>query len=196
MKRTLWFFVVALLVVDVIMLAQRQQLEGKLRDLRRRSASAMVKTRYASEEEVLLAVTRKVEAPFPLAPARGGADDSVQIFLLTSVEDCTNCVEDEVTKLNQVVLAHPERVSSVQGFFIDESQKDKAQRFIHTLNPAPVFPMSVRNLLPQVPGATTPLVLVVRSKDGKILDAHKPVPEDLMRRDAFYSRWTAALGIS
>jgi hypothetical protein len=55
---------------------------------------------------------------------------------------------------------------------------------------------SVRNLLAQVPGATTPLVLVVRSRDGKILDAHKPVPEDLMKRDAFYSRWSAALGMS
>ena len=123
----------------------------------------------------------------------GGA---VQFVLLASVDNCTNCIEDEVAKLNELVAASSSRVSGIQGFFVDEERSQMAETFIEHLSPAPVFPMSVRNALSQLPDATTPLVLVIRSRDGKILDAHKPIPEDLTKRDAFYARWAAALGMS
>lgn len=57
-RRLLWFFVVALLAVDVVLLVQRGRLVGSLRDLRARSGLAMIESAYADEEEALLTRTR------------------------------------------------------------------------------------------------------------------------------------------
>lgn len=195
-KRVLWFFVVALLAVDILLLVQRSESGSRFRNLQRASATAMLKTEYAAEEEVLLTRTSAVPAAFPRAANTREEDDAVQFVLLASVDNCTNCIEDEVAKLNELAAAGSSRVSGVQGFFVDEERSRMAETFIEHLSPAPAFPMSVRNALSQLPDATTPLVLVIRSRDGKILDAHKPIPEDLTKRDAFYARWAAALGMS
>ena len=195
-KRILWFFVVALLAVDILLLVQRRESRARFRDLQRASAIAMLKTGYAAEEEALLTGTPAVPPAFPRAATAREEDDAVQFVLLASVDNCTNCIEDEVTKLNELMAGGSRRVSGIQGFFVDEERSRMAKTFIEHLSPAPVFPMSVRNALSQLPGATTPLVLVIRSRDGKILDAHKPIPEDLTKRDAFYARWAAALGMS
>lgn len=195
-KRVLWFFVVALLAVDIVLLAQRSRSGMRFRDLQRASAVAMLKTEYAAEEEALLAKTAAVPPTFPRIEAAQEDGDKVQFVLLASVDNCTNCIEDEVAKLNELVAAGSSRISGIQGFFVDEEQAAMAEVFIEHLSPAPVFPMSVRNPLAELPDATTPLVLVIRSRDGKILDAHKPIPEDLTKRDAFYARWAAALGMS
>jgi len=195
-KRILWFFVVALLAVDILLLVQRRESRTRFRDLQRASATALLKTGYAAEEEALLTGTSAVPPAFPRAAAAREEDDAVQFVLLASVDNCTNCIEDEVTKLNEFMAGGGRRVSGIQGFFVDEQRSQMAKTFIEHLSPAPVFPMSVRNALLQLPGATTPLVLVIRSRDGKILDAHKPIPEDLTKRDAFYARWAAALGMS
>lgn len=196
MKRTLWLVVVALLTVDVVMLLQRRRLENSFRDLRRKSASAMVKMEYAAEEEALLTSTRVVPLSLPRVRGNKAGSETVQFLLLASVDDCTNSIEDEVSKLNQVAAQSSGRIGGVQGFFVNEDRAETARRFIKNLSPAPVFPVSVRNALSSLPAATTPLVLVIRTRDGRILDAHKPIPEDLKKRDAFYARWTAALGLS
>jgi hypothetical protein len=194
-KRVLWFFVVALLAVDIVLLAERSQSGKRFRDLQRASAAAMLKMEYAAEEEALLTKTAAVPPAFPrVESAEDG--DAVQFILLASVDNCTNCIENEVAKLNELVVAGLSNISGVQGFFVDAERLRMAETFIKHLSPTPVFPVSVRNALSQLPDATTPLVLVIRSRDGKILDAHKPIPEDLTKRDAFYARWAAALGMS
>jgi hypothetical protein len=199
MTRILWLFVVALLAVDVTMLLQKRQIEGqfaeRFQDLQRKSDAAILKSKYADEEEDLLNVTRAVPAAFPHL-AGETAEGAVQFVLLASIDDCTNSIEDEVAKLNQIALDSASGNREVRGFFVNEDRPEMAQTFIANLSPSPAFPITVKNLLPQVPHATTPLVLVIRSRDGKILDAHKPIPQDLTKRDAFYSRWTAALGLS
>ena len=195
-KRVLWFFVLALLAVDILLLVQRSETGTRFKALQRASATAMLKTEYAAEEEILLTTTAAVPAAFPRIAAAQEEGDAVQFVLLASVDNCTNCIEDEVAKLNELMARSPSRVSGIQGFFVDQERSQMAEAFIQHLSPAPVFPMSVRDALSQLPGATTPLVLVIRSRDGKILDAHKPIPEDLTKRDAFYARWAAALGMS
>lgn len=125
-----------------------------------------------------------------------GDVDAVQFVLMASVNDCTNSIEDEVSRLNELTLRESGKITGVQGFFVDQGETQKAATFIGHLSPAPIFPMSIKNVLAEFPEATTPLVLVVRSRDGKILDAHKPIPEDLAKRDAFYTRWIATLGLS
>lgn len=193
MERVLWVFVVALLAVNVTLMVQRKQNDARFQDLRQESSTAQIKVKYAAEEEMILTGVGTVPAAFPRSREQSG--DSVQFVLLASVKDCTNSIEDEVAKLNELSLRNSSRMAGIQGFFVDEDQRRKAETFIAHLSPAPVFPMSVKNALSQLPEATTPLVLVLRSRDGRILDAHKPIPEDLTKRDAFYARWTAALGI-
>lgn len=195
MQRTLWFFVTALLAVDITLLVQRRQSDARFEALRTSSASAVLKARYADEEESLLTGTEVLPATFPRLTG-SGAGEAVQFVLLTSIGDCTNCVEDEVARLNQIALRASARLAGIEGFFAQRGRPEMARRFIAHLDPAPRFPLSVQDALPALPGATTPLVLVVRSRDGRILDAHKPIPEDLTRRDAFYARWAAILGLS
>lgn len=195
MQRASWFFVVALLMVDIILLVQRRQLEDRLETLRAKSVEAVLKAKYADEEEALLSGIGKLPATFPRL-SDAGAGDPVQFVLLAGVDDCTNSIEDELTRLNEIALAGSAKITGIQAFFVDEKRPELANRFIARLTPAPLFPMSVKNALAELPGATTPLVLVVRSRDGRILDAHKPIPEDRTKRDAFYARWAAALGLS
>ena len=195
MERVLWFFVLALLAVNVTLMVQRKQNDQRFQELRRTSSTAQVKVKYATEEEMILTGVGAVPAAFPRARMDEPAGDTVQFVLLASVKDCTNSIEDEVAKLNELSVRNSSRIAGIQGFFVDENQRQKAETFISHLSPAPVFPMSIKNALAQLPEATTPLVLVLRSRDGRILDAHKPIPEDLTKRDAFYARWAAALGM-
>ncbi len=188
MQRMLWFFVVALLAVDVALLVQRSRLSDRFETLERSSASARLKTSYAQEEEALLTVRGRVPETFPRARVGTATGDTVQFVLLASVDNCTNSVEDEVAELNEIQRSG--KASDVQGFFVDEDRPEMARRFIRHLSPAPEFPVSVRNVLAQLPEATTPVVLVIHSRNGTILDAHKPIAEDLAKRKAFYARWT------
>lgn len=196
MRGVPWFFVVALLAVDVLMLLERRQLQGRLEAVERTSAAARVESRYAEEEEAILATAGALPPGLPGVETGPGAGDKVQFLLLASIDDCANCIEDEVAKLNEVSRWRSGRIAAVRGYFVDEDRAERAERFIRGLSPAPSFPLSVGNALARVRRATTPLVLVVRSRDGRILDAHKPIPENLRRRDAFYARWSSLLGLS
>jgi len=194
-KKLLWFFVVALLAANILLLLQREQ-ERKAPSGRPRLeadlAAALTKTAYAEEEEALVVGTGAVPPTFPGLQTDAVNGDSVRFFLFASVEDCTNCIEDEVLKLNEIVATGlAGKISGVRGFFVDEERRDTAQQFIAHLSPQPLFPMTVKDAISRIPPATTPLVLVVRAQDGKILDAHKPIPQDLTKRDTFYARWAA-----
>lgn len=194
-RRLLWFFVVALLAVDVVLLVQRGRLVGSLRDLRARSGLAMIESAYADEEEALLTRTRTVPATFLGVRAGAGGPDALLFVLVVSVDDCTNCIEDEIVKLNEIAITDRGREVRVVGYFVDEERSEIARRFIDHLAPSPLFDVSIENALVELPGATTPLVLVVRPHDRKILDVHKPLPQNFARRDAFYARWLALAGL-
>ncbi len=196
-KKTLWFFLLILLAVDIWMLVQRSRLNESLRALRSSAASATLQAAYTDEEEALVVSVSTLPPTFPALQAEEVDGESVQFLLIASVNDCTNCIEDEIEKLNHITLrAPPQTVTGIQAVFVDEDKADAAQAVINHLSPAPLFPVSIMEVLSQIPDATTPLVLVVRARDKKILDAHKPIPEDLTRRDAFYTRWEATLGLS
>lgn len=196
MKNLPWLLLVALLAVNVGLVAKWKYLTGSLREARSTAAPALLKARYADEEEALLARIGAVPASFPRLEANGIPEDSVQFLLIVGVSDCTSSIEDEIAKLNQLAAHRSERLAGVRGFFVAESQAAVARRFIQNLSPPPRFPITVENVVQHVPEATTPLVLVIRSGDGRILDAYKPIVEDLTKRDAFYARWFAALGLS
>lgn len=192
-RRLLWVFLVALLAVDGFLLFQRGRMARSLRDLQSRSANAIVESAYADEEQALLTKARTVPAAFPRAStdAKSGVSSGVEFVLVASIDDCTNCIEDEIVKLNELAAGNPRGAAGIAGFFVDEDRLTTARRFIDHLSPAPRFPISVRDVLAELPEATTPLVLVIRSRDRKILDTHKPLPQNLAKRDAFYVRWAA-----
>lgn len=194
-KKLLWFFLMALLGVDVFMLMERNRLVERLETLQDDCARGAVQIEYAEEEEALLTQVQKLPADVLRSLQAEDRDGAIRFVLLASVDDCTNCIEDEIFKLNRMSQGSGATPIAVEGFFVDEERADQARRFIENLNPAPLFSLTVRDVVSVVPKATTPLVLVVRNRDARILDAHKPIPEDLSRRDAFYARWTQVLGL-
>jgi len=192
-KKILWLTVVALLAVDVFLVVRGRQMSALVLDLESDAASYRAEAAYGDEQEALLNQVGSVPADFPKLTGEVAADTAVDVYLLVSVDDCTNCIEDEVSRLNMLALEPSDRVSGIWGFFVDEDRPEAVAVVRDHLAPQPVFPFAVGNPLPMLPGATTPLVLVVRSQDGRILDAHKPIPQNLTRRDAFYARWTPQL---
>lgn len=195
MQRMLWALLVGLLAVDIVLLFERHKLERRVRNLEEASASAMLEARYSREEQGLLAGSRAVPVGFSRLTTALRQEDAVQFVLLASAEDCTNAIEDELPKLNELAAHGSEKIAGVHGFFVDEERPARAREVIRHLSPPPAFSVTVQNAMAHLPGVTTPLVLVIRSRDGRILDAYKPIPLDGSRRDAFYSRWSAVLGL-
>lgn len=195
MERVPWFFVLALLAVDLFVLHQRHELQAQLESFEQSSAVATTKVSYAHEEEDLLGRVRQVPPGFPRLADVSGSADAVEFVLLASADDCTNAIEDEVTKLNQIAAHSAKTVTGIRGFFVDVSRPRRARAVLDHLSPPPLFPFTIQNPLGLLRGATTPLVLVIRSKDGRILDASKPIPQDYPKLDAFYSRWSSILGL-
>lgn len=193
-KRFLWVVMVLLLVANVLLLIERRSSATSFTLLRREAAVAQLESRYTAEQEKLLIETGWVPPPL-LEPTITDREAELQFLLLASIDDCTNCIEDEFVKLNEISRATPSRTTAVRAIYVDSDREPRAQALIANLSPEPVFPVSIDDVMPHLPNATTPLVLVVRTADGKILDAHKPIPENLSRRDAFYERWRAALGL-
>ncbi|NJL27732.1 MAG: hypothetical protein HC897_07470 [Thermoanaerobaculia bacterium] len=200
-RKILWVFFMLLLGTDVFLVLQRDHLNDMVKSLAEensnladRNRMLSTKATYIEEEDNI--ITNRLELPeeFPWRPNRSFAGPRFHFKLLASTADCTNCIESEVIHLNQIAtMKQNMHAGNVQAFFVDEERLETAERFIANLSPKPLFPFSVRNVLPYLPGATTPLVLVVRSHDGMIVDAHKPIPEDLLRSEAFYARWAGVL---
>lgn len=193
-KKLLWFFLVGLIAVDASLLWQKGRLDRRLAELEDSAREARIEQEYADEQEALVLGPGLVSPGFHdgLRATTGG--DGVQFVLFASLDDCMNCIEDEVEKLNEIVRCASPRVDQVRGFLLDEHRREQAEALLAQLSYAPIFPLSIR-FTPRdlAAGASTPLVLVVRSRDGKILDAHKPIPQNLTRRDTFYTRWLQAL---
>lgn len=194
MQRAAWIILVCLLAANVALLAQRRQFGERLQRVRHGSALAEVKAHYAQEEQELVVRTGALPAGFPLAAFSAAGPGDVAFLLLASIDDCVNCIQDEIVMLNKVAGGRLPGVAGIQGYLVDRNRPGAVERFRRHLNPAPAFPLAAVDALAHLPGAHTPLVLVVRVGDRRILDAHKPIPEYLSKRNAFYARWLRLLG--
>lgn len=183
-KKLLWVFLVALLVMNALLLVDRNTTAESVEALRAETGAASVKAKYAEEEESLVLSGLSWSPPAPSSQGKG----VLTFVLVVSIEDCTNCIEDELEKLEELARSNPESLTEIRGYFVDEDRAEAARGFVKRLSSG-VFPFEVRNLIDELPGASTPLVLVVDSQTGAILEAHKPIPGDLSKRDAFYERW-------
>lgn len=194
-KRLLWTFMVLLLVMNVVLLVGRRDAGATLAQVRREAMVAHLESRYNAEQEALLVETAVVPPPLLRSGlAEPGAD--LQFLFLASIDDCTNCIEDEFLRLNEISRVRPYRTVAARAIMVDADRESRVRTVLANLSPAPEFPVSIENVMTLLPKATTPVVLVVRTSDGRILDAHKPIPENLSRRDAFYERWRTILELS
>ena len=195
MQRTAWLLLICLSAVDLVLLYQRRELQAELASLRAKSAEAIARGSYSEEEERLLASIRSLPSAFPLTPTSRLDEDTFQVLLIAGRNSCGSALEAEIVRLNELIRRKPRKLRSVRGFFVDGSKESQAGRFIGQLHPQPEFPIDVSNVIANLPAATPPIVLVIRTRDRKIADAHKPVPEALIRRDAFYARLDALLNV-
>lgn len=208
-KRFLWGLLVVLLVVNGFLLLRMRQMgesfQDRYQDLRRDAATSRLEAEYADEEQAILTGSPILPRDFPRlgetrTPTGDGAgtpaiaESSLHFFLLVSIEDCTNCIEDEIAQLNRLTVEDPEGLAGSWVYFVDEGREAEVEPLVEYLSPSPLMPLTVDDPTSLIPQATTPLVLVVRDGDRRILDVHKPIPQDLTRRDAFYARWRALLG--
>jgi hypothetical protein len=193
-KKALWIVMALLLAANIALLLDRRSTASSFAQMRREAAVSHQESQYNAEQETLLIATSEVSASLLRSTSSDPGVD-LQFLLFASIDDCTNCIEDEIAKLNEISRASPSRATAVRGIYVDVDREPAAAAMIANLSPVPVFPISIENVMTDLPKATTPLVLVVRTTDGRILDAHKPIPENLSRRDAFYERWRAALDL-
>lgn len=193
-KKLLWFFMIGLLLLNGALLWQRKGLDLRLQSLAQASVEARLEKAYVDEQETLVLGDELARTSLPATLRAGTSGGGLQFLLLASLDDCTNCIADEVEKLNQLVRCGSGRIDDVRGVLLDEHRREQAEGLLSHLSPSPSFPLSIEpSSREALVGATTPLVLVVRSRDGKILDAHKPIPQDLSKRDTFYTRWIETL---
>lgn len=193
-RRILWILLIALLVVNFLLLRSVRRLDEQYRTARTDAASERVEAAYGDEEQELVIGTPSLPQSFPNWREQEDTNEGVYFLLIVSVNDCTNCIEAEIAQLNRLMVEEPDDFAGAHIFVMNENSQGEVEPLVRHLSPAPLAPLTVENPLPALPtDASTPLVLVVRARDGVILDAHKPIPEDLTRRDAFYSRWRALL---
>lgn len=198
-KKLLWVFLVALLATNLGLNWHRGGMEREVMEVREQARVAWAEQDYTDEEEALVSGRRTLPADVmgEALQARDRSEEGgVHFLLIAGIHDCSNCIEDEVAKLNEFVGAQSPLIAGIHGFYVDGEQPDAVRSVIDHLRPTPAFAFRTQEVLSGIPGASTPLVLVVRARDLRILDAHKPIPEDLSKRDAFYERWNATLGNS
>jgi hypothetical protein len=122
------------------------------------------------------------------------AGDCLRVGFLfyTKATDCSNCIDQEVRVLNQLYLLGK---SPVTGYYLP-SRDLPAQKFINVFGI--LFDIITIDSLGSICGIRadrTPFIVVVDSPTARILDAYQPEPNNLEKRNAFYSRWQRVLQI-
>ena len=187
----LWIVLAVLVMVDGVMFVAWKQANSRLEVLAGESHTARGKYIYAAEEERLVHSAKVVPPSFPLLA--GQHPQGVQFHLIVSVDDCLNCIEDEVTALNDLASDSQKLMTDgVRGHWVRNASEDRVAAISEYL-PSPHFRFQATDDMSLVEGSYTPLVLVVRTADRRILDAHMPIPEDHSKRRAFYERWQTLL---
>lgn len=95
--------------------------------------------------------------------------------------DCSNCIRQEVEMLNVFHLPQ------VIGFFLKNNTRSK-EHFIKSYGiKFPIVSVS-RFPIQSVVIDKTPIIFVVNSRN-EIIDSYEPQPNNLVKRNAFYTKW-------
>lgn len=105
-KKALWILMVLLLAANIALLVDRRSTASSFAQMHREAAVSHQESQCNAEQEMLLTETSEVPASLlPSTVADPGVD--LQFLLLASIDDCTNCIEDEIAKLNEISHANP-----------------------------------------------------------------------------------------
>ena len=116
------------------------------------------------------------------------AQEGISLVVLVDPNNCSNGLESDIARLNYFHRHRPGWINSVEGYYVSE-QYDLFEEFrsMHDIQ----FPLSKRSIpLPYMDNMTTPLVLIIDSQSGMVLDTHQPIPDDLQKSQLFYDKWT------
>ncbi len=139
----------------------------------------------ATEETALELPTGMFESP--VKSHNSGA--SISIVILLDINNCSNGLNLDVARLNQLHRNPKEWINSVYGYYVSLDKK-YLEDFIsmHAIE-FPVFHMNLLEEFPDYYKISTPLVLVLDSKRNTILDTHQPIPDDVLKSRLFYDKW-------
>ena len=112
---------------------------------------------------------------------------SFAIFL--DPANCSNSLASEIGVLGAFHRFHSSWIHSVRGYYVSE-RHDLFDQFIslHKIS----FPVVKANPLAAHFDTThvlTPLVLVIDARSRTVLDAHRPIPDDVQKSRLFYDKW-------
>lgn len=192
-KWSIYLALTCLILVNLFMTIERDHLVKSFQEKAREGFYDKVEAGATEQEENLLLMERIVlserYSDFPLKQTAtvGQAAPGVEFVLIFSMNDCMNCVLAEIKVLNK----YYELGGKVVGYSVDDQSLERAGRFIGMLKPS--FPIEYYDPLSELDGIGTPVVLALRPSEQKILDVHKPLPEDLKKRNVFYTRWQRIL---
>ncbi len=151
----------------------------------------------AQEDSLILLASVEWHRPNPSSPRSSSENLLVDFVFVFSRTHCGNCVQDEVSRLNQIYAKSPVRVQSVLGYSLDEPSDSLAVEF-NSSYAAIAFPIlyeaTVRNYFGTSLGQI-PVLFIINSYTNEIIDVHRPIPTDNQNLNAFFTRWHRILDI-
>ncbi len=104
------------------------------------------------------------------------AQKGISLIALVGPNNFSNGLKSDIVRLNYFHRHRPGWINSVEGYYVSE-QSDLFEEFIsmHDIQ----FPLSKRNIPSSsyMDKVTTPLILIIDSQSGTILDTHQPILE-------------------
>lgn len=154
--------------------------------------------RHAAQEDSLI-MWASIDwlRPVPPSPESSSKDLQVDFVFVFSRSHCGNCVQDEVSRLNQIYAKSPDKIRSVSGYSLD-SPNDSLTIEFNLSYAAIAFPIFYEERVRDHFGTSlgqTPVLFVVNSHTSKIMDVHRPIPTDSQNLNAFFTRWYRILEI-
>ncbi len=115
-------------------------------------------------------------------------DNTIDFVFVFSRHHCGNCVRDEVARLNRI---YQNPIVNVIGFSLDSPPDSLSRQFNNSylgISFPVYFHPSLMNYYAKSLGKT-PVLYVIDSSTGNILDVHRPIPTDSENTTAFFEKW-------
>ena len=179
------------LIVIVILFVFRINQYNDLHDaLARETFAARIEAEAVVTEEHALGIPEHV---FGLSDGSQRADSAsvrgISFAILFDPSNCSNSLASDIEVLSAFHRSPSRWIHSVRGYYVSE-RHDLFDQFIslHKIS----FPVVKANPLEAYFDTTyvlTPLVLVIDASSQTVLDAHRPIPDDVRKSRLFYDKW-------
>ncbi len=174
-----------LTVLFIPILVKSSQTQGISDELRIEIFSNRVEAMARVTEEIALEIPMDV---FKAVDKPHNTNAFLSFVILLDSSNCSNGLDSDVPRLNELHRNPRTWIGSVQGYYVSQDE-NYLEEFLssHTIE----FPVVHMDPLREFPSyaVSTPLVLVIESMSGTILDSHQPIPDDVLKSRLFYEKW-------